>query len=301
MREIKRYETWNRYQGSNWNYEHANKYILKLEDSNLVEAGSFTHFNNKNIVKNVIELPSSLGCPMRCKFCASSSIPFIRRLSIEEELVIFNHIYQNGTLPLHVPLVISFTGIGDLFFTLDTVERTILSIGNEHNDVQFTVSSCLWTPEMFGRIEQLYKKAKFRAVQITYISYKKDILSRAIEHYRLNSSNNFSFDNTINCVRKSSILEYRINYLLLNGINDSKDDFSIFLSLLMPIKNKVQVRISKLNITKASMTNHISVSTFERMEELKTLLIENGIRAYLFYAAEDDGIGCGQLLSEEYL
>ena len=133
----------------------------------------FTHFHNKKIIKNVIELPSSLGCPMRCKFCASSSIPFVRKLSIAEELLIFDYICQNVLLPCHTPLVISFTGIGDIFFTLDTVENAILSIGNIRNDLQFTVSSCHWTAEMFKRIERMHEKAVFRAIQITYISSKK--------------------------------------------------------------------------------------------------------------------------------
>ena len=300
MKVIKRYETWSRYQGSNWNYEHAIKYILQLRDNNMVEVGCFTHFNNKKIVKNVIELPSSLGCPMRCRFCASTSIPSIRTLSSDEELLIFNYIYQNEILHLHQPLVVSFTGIGDLFFTLDTVEKAILDIGNIHTDLQFTVSSCHWTDKMFKRIERLYEKKVFRAIQITYISFGKNILHKAIDYYKLHLTDTFSFDSTINFIKESPIPYYRINYLLLNGLNDSREDFLAFLSSVAPIKDKILVRISKLNITKASIANKISVSTLAKMKELKALLEENGVCAYLFYAVEDDGIGCGQLLTETY-
>lgn len=301
MKEVSRYETCNRYKGSNWNYEHAIKYILQLGDDELVEVGCFTHFRDKKIIKNVIELPSSLGCPMRCKFCASSSIPFLRKLSVEEELMIFDYIYQNEQLTCHSPLVISFTGIGDIFFTLDTVENAILNIGNIRSDFQFTVSSCRWTAEMFKRIEKIYEKVIFRAIQITYISSKKDILEDAISYYKLDPADTLNFDSTIELIKKSSIPRCRINYLMLSGLNDSREDFLTFISTVTPVKEKIWVRISKLNVTKASTVNQMSVSTLERMEELKALLEENGIYAYLFYAMEDDGIGCGQLLSEAYI
>lgn len=74
-----------------------------------------------------------------------------------------------------------------------------------------------------------------------------------------------------------------------------------FVSSVIPVKEKIWVRISKLNITKASIANQLSVSTLAKMEELKTLLEENGVYSYLFYAVEDDGIGCGQLLTETYI
>ena len=298
MKEVKRFETWSRYCGSNWDFEHASKYILQLENNELIEAGYFIHFYNAKIVKNVIELPTSIGCPMQCKFCASSSIPFIRKMSVKEEFLVLDHIYKRETLSVQSPLIISFTGIGDLFFTFNTVERTILDIASINNDIQFIVSSCHWTFEMFKRMEQLYNKVVFRAIQITYISFRKIILHDIIGYCRLDPMDNFCFENVIEHIRKSSIPNFSINYLLLSDLNDSRKDFLDFLSLLMPIKDKICVRISKLNITKACKANQISASTLKKMKELKKILEENGINAYLFYTMEDNGIGCGQLLSE---
>jgi len=300
MKEIKRFEIWSRYQGSNWNFEHAVKYILQLDYNNLIEAGYFEHFYNKEKVKSVIELPSSLGCPMRCKFCASSSMPYIRKLSVEEEILIFNYIYRRELLSIQSPLVVSFMGIGDLFFTIDSVEKAILNIAKTHDDIQFTVSSCHWTEEMFKRIETIYSLVKFRALQITYISFNKSILYDVVKYYKMDLINSFSFQNTISCIGESIIPKFRINYLLLSGLNDSQKDFFTFLSLITPVKEKICVRISKLNMTKACLENKIFASTLRKMEELKDLLEKNGIQAYLFYAKEDDGFGCGQLLSETH-
>ena len=154
---------------------------------------------------------------------------------------------------------------------------------------------------MFKRIEKIYEKVIFRAIQITYISSKKDILEDAISYYKLDPADTLNFDSTIELIKKSSIPRCRINYLMLSGLNDSREDFLTFISTVTPVKEKIWVRISKLNVTKASTVNQMSVSTLERMEELKALLEENGIYAYLFYAMEDDGIGCGQLLSEAYI
>lgn len=221
-------------------------------------------------------------------------------MSVEEEVLLFNYIYQRNVPSIQSPLVVSFTGIGDLFFTIDTVEKAILDIASTHDNIQFTVSSCHWTEAMFKRIETMYNQVKFRSVQITYISFIKNILHDVVNYYKIDTSESSSFQNVINCIEKSTIPKFRINYLLLSGLNDSQKDFFAFLSLITPIRDKVWVRISKLNMTKACFKNQVVASTLKKMEELKALLESNGIRAYLFYAKGDDGIGCGQLLSETH-
>lgn len=298
MKEIKRYEIFNKYSGSNWDSEHTTKYIFELRNGKIIEAGYFIHFYGDKEKKRVIELPTSYGCPMKCKFCASSFINDVQQLNADEVLDIYNYIYETQNLKHVYPLFVSMTGIGDLYFTIDLVEKITSSISNDRNDIGFTVSSCFWTESMIKRIENIYNNIKFRAIQITYISYDNRILQNLIGYYTLKYNDRPTFQQTVQHMFNSKIQQFRINYLMLKGINDTREDFFKFLSLILPVKDKVIIRISKLNTTKASIVNNISESSIERMGELKLLLDSNGFKAYLFYSVINDGMNCGQLLTE---
>lgn len=300
MEKIKKYETLNEYAGSNWNIEHTTKYIFKNSNEQLIEAGYFIHFYNDTVMKHVIELPASYGCPMKCKFCASSSIDYVKTLNPDEIYYIFNWIYDKKELEEKKSIVVAMTGIGDLYFTIGVVEKALLLIAEKRSDIQFTVSSSLWTEQMFRKIERIYQKIKFRAIQITYISLEPQVLKKLIGYYDLNIENALFITKIPYYIANSAIPQFRINYLMMNGINDSDNDFTAFISYILPIKEKVIVRISKLNITQVCLSNNLTASSLQRMKILKTLLDLHGINAYLFYSLKDDGMNCGQLLTEKH-
>ena len=87
----------------------------------------------------------------------------------------------------------------------------------------------------------------------------------------------------------------------MKGINDSKDDFDAFISIFEEVKNKIIVRISKINLTDSCKRNSIISSPIEKMEEFKQQLMENGYNAYLFYSYVNDGMNCGQLITEKFM
>lgn len=101
-------------------------------------------------VEHVIELSSSIGCAMRCAFCASSDIKYIRNLTAREIFDIFYYIYQDKVQQFPNPwrLVVSFLGIGDLFYTMDNVLTAMEMISEFDDSVLFNLSSCFWTAEM---------------------------------------------------------------------------------------------------------------------------------------------------------
>ena len=288
----------NEYVSREWNLEHTTKYVFELGEGKYIEAGYFIHFHDDEEVKRVVELPTSYGCPMKCKFCASSFIEGGQRLNYTEILEIFNYICEREKLDCIKPLFVSLTGIGDLHFTIDVAEKVVESISQERKDVLFTVSSCFWTTSLLKRVESMYEIAHFRAVQVTYLSSNQCILKRLMGWFEYSNSDRIDFDKIVRYISTSKIPQYRINYLMLKGINDSDESFDEFISLVLSIRDRIIVRISKLNVTKASFINGIQESTIEKMEQLKSALEEKVIKAYLFYSMKNDGMNCGQLLTE---
>ena len=179
----KKYHTSNKYSGSDWNYEETTKYVFSF-DLGYVEAGYFIHYleSENGIIekKHVIELPSSYGCPMKCAFCASSLISNVKPLSSNEIYKIFYYIYENNHLTENKSLLVSMKGIGDLYFTIDSVLGAIKQMASVNKKITFSVSSCYWTYDMLKKVENMSTEVLFRSIQFTYVSYDNDVLKNII-------------------------------------------------------------------------------------------------------------------------
>ena len=293
------YTTTNSYAGSDWNFEKTSKYVFS-NGQECIEAGYFIHYfkngNSMEEMKHVIELPSSHGCLMRCGFCASSQIMNIRVLESEEIYEIFTYIFHYNKLENKKNILVSMKGIGDLYFTLDTVEKVLQKISYNYRDICFSVSSCYWTEEMLKKIEFLQTFINFRTIQVSYITHNVEKLKNVIPYYE---NIIYDVDAMIQIIKQSNIKEFKINYMLIKGLNDSDDDFAAFISRFEGIKNMIVIRISKVNETQASIKNGIIGASIDRMLEFKKQLLNQDYKAYTFYSYKDDNMNCGQLITEQ--
>ena len=96
----------------------------------------------------------------------------------------------------------------------------------------------------------------------------------------------------------SSIRNLRINYLMIKGLNDNCEDFKRFVDLVDCIKNKVTIRISKMNNTIDSKKNNLMPPDINSLFELRDYLLKKGFNVYVFYSMIDDNMNCGQLITE---
>lgn len=295
----------NTYSGRDWNFEKTTKYIFRC-GGRCVEAGCFAHYY-KDIVENtdadclklkkhVVELPSSHGCPMKCVFCASSQIKDIRELTVMEMYEIFLFIYKENHLEKKGDVVVSMLGIGDPYFTKENVAAVIRKIAAEYPDIRFCVSSCRWTPEMVTKIESMTKRIHFRAVQMTFITSDSRKTGKVIPYFK---DHPYDLGLTIAEMHGSGIENFKINYVVLPGINDSPEDVDVFIEQFRSVKKKTVVRISKVNMTAAGKKNGIIESGIGKMKEIQIRLNYAGFKTYLFYSAKNDNMNCGQLLTEK--
>lgn len=294
MRLYKKLYTENCYQASSWNFEIAKKYIFEV-DSLFLEASFFVHYLDGVFVKKVIELPSSFGCPMKCGFCASSHISKVTPLSANVIEEIYEYVLSEEGVATNESLVVSFTGMGDLFFTISSVEEVIKSIARYNENAQFTVSSCCWTTGLVERIERLSTEVKFRAIQCSFVSCSSRVVQRVIPFY---GNDLFIADNCANLIETSSLNGFRINYIMVNNLNDSDNAFDEFIRIFRRVRANIVVRISKMNETAASKRNGLLPPDISRMMDFNRRLTENGFSSYLFYSAQNDNMNCGQLVTE---
>lgn len=284
----------NKYSGSDWDFEKTEKYVYKDKD-NLYEVGYFEHYKQERFIKSVIELPVSYGCQSKCKFCASSAISKYQPLEVEQMLFLFEQIYFSKHLEEKTYVLLTMTGTGDLFFNEEKIKKFLFKL-KKYDNVYVTLSSCLWNNELLYRIDKISDEIKFRNIQITYVSNKKDIVDNLIPFYL---KHYFDFDEIVEYIKSSTKNYYRINYIMIKGYNDKEEDFYEFKDKIAAIKDKIVVRISKLNETKATIRNNLEAGTIEDMKRLEKILQKEKIRAYLFYSEENDNMNCGQLITEK--
>jgi len=293
MKILKKIIVENSYSGSNWNYEKTTKYIIQVNDIK-VEAGYFEHYKDDQLIKVVLELPQSYGCPSKCRFCASAGIEKIQFLDADVLEEIFCNLYIENKLHNQQYVLLTMTGMGDIFFNYDNVEKFLLRL-NKYSNLYVTLSSCLWNAELIQKIKKISNSIKIRNIQITFVSDQDNILSWIIPYYQ---NYNYDFRELIRCIEQGDEDYYRINYIMIKGINDSKEVFCRVCNKLKVIGDKIIVRISRLNETGATRKNNLQPTDIATMEVLQRMLTEKKIKSYIFYAEKNDNMNCGQLITE---
>ena len=294
MRIVDKLYVENHYSGSNWDFEKTTKYIIQTGDFE-IEAGYFEHYKDGILVKNVIELPQSYGCPSKCRFCATSSIERFQVLDAVTLEKLFDLIYRENNLQEQKYVLLTMTGMGDIFFNYDNIELFLLKL-QKYDNLYITLSSCLWNTELLKRIENLSRLVRIRNIQITFVTEDINILSWMIPYYQ---EHEFQFKELIKYIRDSKETFYRINYIVIKDVNDSGEAVDSFAESIDMVKDKVLVRISKLNETNATRKNSLQTTDIQTLENMQRALHRKEIHSYIFYADKNDNMNCGQLITEK--
>lgn len=295
MRLLNHLSTENIYAGSDWDVEKTEKYIFQ-DQYGKYEVGYFEHYAGKQRKKSVIELPVSYGCPSRCRYCASSNINIVYPLRREQLSDVFHYVYDLKDLAEQPYVLLSMTGMGDLWFNQESVFG-FLSELTAYKNLHITFSSNFWSVQLLSKATAIGEKLPIRYIQLTYVSDNVGVInqlipiSETLEH-------DFGIDAFIQFVSQSNEDFYRINYIVLAGINDSHDDVAHLIEKVQLVKERVTVRISRLNETNATKKNGLVATSIEKLQEIKQMISAAGISCYVFYSEKNDRMNCGQLVTE---
>lgn len=266
------------------------KYILKLEDGNLIETVGIPVYKDQAspsaIQRLTVCFSTQVGCPMACQFCATGKEGFIRNLTEEEILSQISIVARDFNE--RVSNIVAM-GQGEPFLNYQTVlaafkklnDADEFGIGARH----ITVSTCGITegilklstePKQFNLAVSLHSAIQETRDEImpSVASIPLSELKKALQTYTTKTNRRVTFE-----------------YLLIEGVNDSEKHLKALIDYckdilcyvnLLPMND---IPGSPYKATKQSLINH-----------WKTMLTQAGIETAVRDSRGSDIDGaCGQL------
>lgn len=259
----------------------ALKYLFKLSDDNSIEAVVMKHDYGISVC-----VSSQIGCNMGCAFCESGRLKKIRDLLPGEIVGQLMKIEEDAKIKINSVVIM---GIGEPFDNYDNIIRFLkiindpkgMAIGARH----ITVSTS-------GLVPKIREFAEF-PLQINLalsLHAPNDLLRNKI--MKINKV--YNIDTLIDAIQYYIVKTNRrvtIEYVMLNGINDSKECAYELVKLLKGMNVYV-------NLIPYNETSHLEFkkSSQKRKDEFFEILNKNGITVTVrreFGGAID--AACGQL------
>ena len=259
------------------------KYLFELIDGNFVEAVLMEHDYGKSVC-----VSSEVGCNMGCKFCESGRLKKVRGLETYEMVEQILLIEEDIQAKVNSVVVM---GIGEPFDNYDNVINFVkiinhpkgLAIGSRH----ITISTCGLVP----KIEEFTHLPWQVNLAISLHAPNDEIRNKIMP---INKVYNISklISSLKNYIAKTN-RRVTIEYVMLNMVNDSKDNALELAALLKGMNVYV-------NLIPYNETNNLEFKKSERIKEFKDTLTKEGINVTVRKEFGDSiSAACGQLRSKE--
>ena len=261
------------------------KFLFKLTDNHFIETVSMIDDKFHTVC-----ISSQVGCAIDCKFCATASMGFIRNLNCGEIVEQLNQVKRNIKAPI---TNIVYMGMGEPFLNYNNV---IKSANIFHHNLGFGLSAKRITISTSGIVPKIKKFIKDN------IKYKLAVsLNAPTDEQRekimpinrtwpikdlIRASQMYS-----NRKRKNIMFEY----VLLENINDSKEDAINLMNLIKGLDSKINIIPYNETDGKYKRPSDIVIDTFIQ------ILLKNqkkyGYRVLVRWSkGQDINAGCGQLV-----
>lgn len=207
------------------------KFLFELADGNVTEAVLMRFDNRANLTACI---SSQVGCPMGCAFCATAKLGFKRNLKTDE---ILKQIYLiQADTSLKVTNIV-FMGQGEPLLNLDNVLPAIERLREDFKigSRRITVSTC-------GIIPGIRKLAEIKfqpTVAISLHSPNSEVRTSVMPVEK-----KYKIKDVINELRELTVQTGRrvtIEYILINGLNDSIKDAKELCELISKLKCNVNL------------------------------------------------------------
>lgn len=258
------------------------KYLFKLEDGHTIETVFLPEAS-----RNTICLSSQVGCKFGCTFCASAPFGFVRDLEISEILDEVLAVKAHNPGAAITNLV--FMGIGEPLDNYDNVMRAIRMLNDKHafgiGARRITVSTCGIIPGMKALMDEDLQ------IELSVSLHAADDATRSKlvpinKRYPLKDLVTFCRDYVS---RTNRIITFE--YVLMEGLNSSKEDAIKLARLLKGLKCKVNtIAYNQIRALGYAPPSQKDIKIF-----LDTLKAHNINAIHRKSKGEDIDAGCGQL------
>lgn len=257
------------------------KYVWRLGDNNTIESVYLRFPKHDSLC-----ISSQAGCNLRCAFCATGLDGLVRNLTSDEIVSQVESLFEDQGPPERT-FEVSFMGMGEPLLNMEPVIESIERLRSHYPDMLFSLSTVGLVPQIYSLAERelklqlqisLHAPEDGLRSQIMPINTKYPIAEvlEAANHYASVTRSNFY-----------------VNYLLLDGVNDSDECAHALVALLkgMPAYTRIAMynSISEIDLKPASQAQH---------EAFGKICAEGGLNMYQFNSlGVDIASGCGQLRS----
>ncbi len=258
------------------------KYILRLSDGNYIESVLIPYKDHLTLCAS-----TQVGCPVKCRFCRTGKDKFIRNLKMSEIVdqvrVIGNDISGHSNID-----IVAFMGMGEPLLNYNNVVKSVRALKQRSPwpIKHFFISTV-------GIVPKLLKLSKEKCLNINlFISLNatEDRLRRKMMPVRPYYSINQIFD-AVDLYSKRVRTEFNptISYLLLNRINDSRQDAKRIVKLISGGPYTVYLKEYCEN-------DKLEFKRSNNMKDFKKILDKAGIINIANISKGKDVLaGCGQL------
>jgi 23S rRNA (adenine2503-C2)-methyltransferase len=258
----------------------STKFLWQLSDGLCIE--SVIIYEKQRVT---LCISSQVGCPLKCKFCATAKMGFFRNLSCGEivEQVILMKEYSERK-----PTNIVFMGMGEPLLNMKNVLKAAYILSDPEGMAfarkKITISTS-------GIIEEIMSLADLNipfplAVSLNAVSdHKRQKLMPVAKKYKL-----ADLFHTIQYYHKKTKIRITFEYLLISGVNDSKTDADLLIKFTRNIP-------CKINLIPYNSTNHNFTAPSDDKIILFTKYLQDHGRTAIIRVKKGDDIqaACGQL------
>jgi len=256
------------------------KYLFALEDKNTIETVFIPEHHRRTLC-----ISSQVGCAMGCHFCHTAQKGFTRNLKafeIVDQILTVNRLIE----PKKVTNIV-FMGMGEPLANMDEVVHAIQRIIEmlKISKRKITLSTAGITPHImtFAR----------KSPSVNF-AFSLNATTDALRNRIMPINKKYPFRTVLDVLRKYPLESGRmltIEYVLIEGLNNSAEDAQRLVKLLSGIRCKVNI----------IPLNPYEGSTMKRPQEDKMLsfqdiLMKSGTRAFIRESRGKDILAaCGQL------
>lgn len=285
------------YNSRSWNKEKIDRYLLKYDNKRIIECMTIVHLKDTIPVDLTIEVSNMYNCIVGCNFCASGSLPERTFFLTAEDYMkqVETCLANSNENPNNYPnFYIAFTGIGEPSIVKEEIAKGINIIKEKYENVQVNIATTAFDNTCFEYWDSM--NLPIRTLQLPYYSCDYNKLKYIIKNLPPNYDLTENITKAIRYKNNHKDCRIKVNFVVINDINNSDDEVSKMLEYLNEFKNDIIVKISFLNYTKKCQENNLSSPNDARMLEIVNKVKSEGFECYLFGTKNNTELGCGQLV-----
>ena len=265
------------------------KWLLELADKNRIETVLIPEENRATLC-----ISTQVGCPMACQFCATGKLGFKRNLEVSEIIgqlyLAVRKLSSDGSSKTHVVTNVVFMGMGE---PLLNTENVVKAANIMMDDLAYGLSKYRVTISTCGVVDEL---KKLRSLTQASLAISLHAPTDELRSEIMPINKKYPLTELMPVLQKYFIDDPKrmvtIEYIMIDGVNDSVKQAKQLLKLLQGLKCKVNL----IPYNSGADACGFAPSKQESIDDFRNVLLKAGYNTITRKSrGQDIAAACGQL------